>query len=329
MKYPTLFSFKGATIFNRKYVQMFERFSCHHSFAFQISMVTVSDSLAREIEIGVPSPSVRLKAIKMLSQMGYWTILRLRPFVIGVTDEGLNDLLEKAREAGINGISVEFMAIDGRANIGMKTRYDWIAKQIGVNDLAKYFSALSPRERGGYMRLNRLVKEPFVKTIYQFCKRYGLVCGVSDPDYKELNTSGSCCAMPDVFPRNPEMTNWSKSQLTFALKEARRIWHAEGKKKQIEFYDVYGKDVSYLDDPELTNDHVRTIGLCCADGKTLTLRIILQEIWNNLDSPANPRNYFHGKLMPVGTDKEDGNLIYEYNPMDYERRWKNEGISLE
>lgn len=326
-KYPTLFSFKGATIFNPKYVNEFERFADGHSFAFQVSMVTGSDNLAKEIEIGVPPPSVRLKAIKMLSDMGYWTILRLRPFIIGITDEGLDDLLARALQAGINGISVEFMAIDGRANEGMRSRYEWIAEQIGVDDLLEHFSALSPHERGGYMRLNRLVKEPFMKTIYTFCKKHGLVCGVSDPDYKELNTSGSCCAMPDTFPSNHEMTNWSKNQLTYALKEARRAWCEQGIKKRITFYGVYKKGVPYLDDPFFA-DHVRVIGMCSADRNTLTLRVILQECWNNLDSPANPRNYFHGKLMPVGVDTEEGNFIYEYNPMEYEERWKREGIPL-
>lgn len=324
-KYPTLFSFKGSTIFHPEYVKTFESFAGQHNFAFQISMVTGSDKLGREIEVGVPSSSTRLRAIKLLSDMGYWTILRLRPYIIGITDESIDDLLERALAAGIRGISVEFMAIDGRANVGMKARYEYIADLIGVDNLINYFSKLSPRERGGYMRLNRLVKEPHIKRIYAFCQKHGLVCGVSDPDYKELNTSGSCCAMPDKFPENPEMTHWSKSQLTFALKEARLLWLAKGVKAKIRFMEVYPRTASYLDDPRIANDHVRVIGMCCADRKALTLRDILQECWNNLNSPANPSNYFHGKIMPTGLDT-DGNLEYEYNPMDYEARWRKEGV---
>lgn len=324
-KYPTLFSFKGNTIFQPSYVKEFERWAHQQNFAFQISMVTGSDTVGREVEIGVPLPSVRLKAIKMLSDMGYWTVLRLRPFIIGITDEGLDDLLERALAAGIKGISAEFMAIDGRANKGMKTRYEYLSKLIGVDNLIRHFGDLSPKERGGYMRLNRLVKEPYVQKLYTFCKKHGLVLGISDPDFKELNTSGSCCAMPDKFPANPEMTNWSRSQLTYHLKEAQRVWVKTGQKVRLHFMDVYKDSVSYLDDPDLANDHVRVIGMCCSDRKALTLRVLLQEGWNNLNSPANPRNYFHGKLMPCGTDAE-GNLVYEYNPMEYEQRWKAGGI---
>jgi DNA repair photolyase len=327
MSYPTLFSFKGPTIFEPKYVKRFEKFAHQRNFAFQVSIVTGDDELAKLVEIGVPSPTQRLRALKMLSDMGYWTVLRLRPYIIGVSDQHLDRLLERALEAGIKGISAEFMAIDARSNVGMKSRYAWLAKLIGVKDMHRYFQKLSPSERGGYMRLNRMVKERHVRKIYNFCKKHDLVCGISDPDFKELNTSGSCCALPNRYKPNKEMSNWTRSQLTFHLKEARQEFHRTGKAPVLKFGTVYGSE-SYLDDTRLANDHVRVIGMCCADRMALTQRTILQEIWNNLDSPANPRNYFHGKLMPTGTDRE-GNLLFQYTPSEYEARWKEEGVSLE
>jgi len=327
MKYPTLFSFKGDGIFKRQYTKIFEHYSHQKNFAFQISIVTNSDKLASEVEIGVPSTTKRLEAIKMLSDMGYWTILRLRPFIIGVSDQGLDELLERALAAGINGISMEFFAQDGRANTGMKTRYAAMAKLMGISgDLHQYFKATSPSERGGYMRTNRLVKERHVRKVYEFCAKHGLTCGISDPDYKELNTSGSCCAMPDIYNDNPDLQNWTRSQLTYHLKEARVNYHKTGECRELLFNDVYG-DESYLDDPALANDHVSVIGKCCADRNALTQRIILQMQWNNLRSPANPRNYFNGKMLPIGLDS-DGNLKYKYNPSPYEARWIADGVDL-
>lgn len=326
MNYPTLFSFKGEAIFRKPYVQAFEEYAEQSNFAFQISIITGSEELARKIEIGVPSPSRRIDALKMLSEMGYWTILRLRPFIIGISDHGLDDLLDRALKAGIKGVSMEFFAMDCRSNEGMKKRYEWIAKQIGVKDLHKYFSTLSPSERGGYMRLNRLVKEPYVRKVYEFCAKHDLVCAISDPDFKELNTSGSCCGMPDNFPANPLLENWTKNQLTYHMKEARRLYHKTGERMILRFGEVYG-DESYLDAKELANDHVDVIGMCCADRNSITQRNILQKKWNNLNSPSCPRNYLHGKVMPNGTDKE-GNLTYIYTPSEYEEKWKEEGIDL-
>lgn len=326
--YPTLFSFKGATIFHPKYRRLFEKYSSQHNFAFQVSIVTGSDVLAKDVEIGVPSPSRRLAAIKMLSEMGYYTILRLRPFIIGVTDVGLEDLLGRALEAGIRGVSMEFFAVDVRCSDGMRTRYNWLSKMMGVKDLLKYFKELSPSERGGYMRLNRRVKEIYVRTVFEFCMKHNLTFGVSDPDFKELNTSGSCCGMPDNFPENRLLENWTKGQLTYALKEARRKHHLTGGESQIlRFNEVYKTEDTYLDEVEFTNDHVACAELTAAERRRYTYRSLAQRTWNNLRSPGNPRNYFHGKLLPVGLG-DDGNLEFRYVEHNYERRWKDEGLDL-
>lgn len=327
LNYPTLFSFKGNTIFERDYLALFDKYSKQRNFAFQVSIITADDALAREVEIGVPPPTRRIEAIRLLSQMGYFTILRLRPFIIGISDASLEDLLYKALEAGIKGISMEFFALDVRSNLGMKERYAWLAKLMGIKDMHDYFKALSPKERGGYMRLNRLVKESHVKTVYKFCIENGLVFGCSDPDFKELNTSGSCCAMPDKYPANEGLTNWTHNQLTYHLKEARRAFHKTGETIKLTFSEVYRSDADYLDDVDMINYHVSVTGMCNAERYANTYRTIIQRHWNNLRSPANPRNYFHGKLMPCGLDAE-GNLVYKYNPMEYEERWKVEGIDL-
>lgn len=328
LRYPTLLSFKGPMVDDPKYVELFERFAPNHSFAFQASIIVNDDELARKIEIGVPSTTARLASLKRLSQMGYWTILRLRPFIIGLSDQGLEELLERALDAGISAISFECFAVDSRCNVGMKQRFDWLAKLMGVNDLQSYFQALSPRERGGYLRLNRQVKEPAMKTIYRFCAEHGLVCGVSDPDYKELNTSGSCCGMPDDYPPNQEMArNWTRSQLTFWLKEARRQFHREGVLAELHFDDVYSTAETYLTTTAFNNQHIGMVGRVTSERSAMTQRHTLVEKWNDLRSPSNPRNYLHGKVLPVGVDKA-GNLVFRYRVHPYELEWREEGIDM-
>jgi DNA repair photolyase len=326
MNYPTLFSFKGGTIFDKEYQTVFERYAKQKNFAFQCSIITNSDELSSQVEIGVPNTTKRLEAIKMLSQMGYWTILRLRPFIIGISDQELDTLLNRALAAGIKGISMEFFAFDSRAGLGGRKRFEWLGKLMGTKDIIAYYKALSPSERGGYMRLNRLVKEQYVRQIYEFCTKHGLVCGISDPDFKELNGSGSCCGMPDLYPDNPLLTNWTRSQLTYHLKEARKLYHLTGDRKELKFNDVYGAE-SYLDETGFANEHICTVNQPRAKRNNLTQRIILQKQWNNTNSPSNPMNYFHGKLIPVGIDGQ-GNLIFRYNPVEYEQQWVNEGVDL-
>ena len=64
-----------------------------------------------------------------------------------------------------------------------------------------------------------------------------------------------------------------------------------------------------------------------SERKRNTHYTVLREKWNNLNSPANPRNYLHGKILPIGVDEQQ-NFVYRYNPMPYEEKWKLENIDL-
>jgi hypothetical protein len=190
----------------------------------------------------------------------------------------------------------------------------------------EYFQRLSPSERGGYRRLNRLVKELHVKKVYKFCIENGLVFGCSDPDFKELNTSGSCCGMPDNHEKNHLLENWTRQQMTYHLKEARKKYHTTGELAEFRFSEIY-KDEPYFTEPHLSHDHVCEVGMCAADRKSLNYQKILRQYWNNLRSPANPCNYLHGKIVPCGLDA-DKNLVYKYAVHSYEEKWVSQGIDL-
>lgn len=332
MNYPCLFSLKGGAILNKDYIKLFEKYAHQKNFAFQFSIINADPTTAKKIEIGVPSPIKRIEAMKIYSQMGYWTILRLRPFVIGISDLSLKKLLEESKKAGMNAISTEFLALDVRANVGMKDRYSWLAKAMGirggVSGLHKYFLTLSPSSRGGYMRLNRLVKEQYVKEMYTFCLENKIHFACSDPDYKELNMSGSCCGMPDNYSGNQGLNNWTRAQLTEHLRLARKEYHTSGKIKELYFNTVYSEKARYLDDVILARDHPCGVEMSQGERNAMTHRKKLNETWNNLKSSANPYNYFHGKMYPARID-ENGDIVFRYEPSEYETRWKEDGIRLD
>lgn len=327
MNYPTLFSFKGSTINKDPYVKLFDKYSKQKNFAFQTSIITFDDKRAKEIEIGVPPPSMRIKTMEMLYQMGYWTILRLRPFIIGITDETIDELLDASLKAGIKGISMEFFALDARANVHMLSRYKWLAKQMGIKNLMAYFAKLSPLERGTYRRLNWKIKEHWVKKVFLFCQKNKLVFACSDPDFKELCSSGSCCGMPDHYPPNPLLENWSHDQLAYHLKEARKRYHRTGERAILTFDGVYSDKATYLDDLAFHDDHVAVIGQKQYIRNATTVRHVILRHWENVNSSANPRNYFDRKLEVHGKDSK-GHTTYIYLPRPYEEEWKKEGIDL-
>lgn len=326
-KYPLMFSSKGPAITDKRFIKLFEKHAKSNSIAFQFSIVTADDDLARKVEPGVPSPTERFEYMRTLSDMGYWCILRLRPYIIGITEETLPKILQQAKNAGAKAVSTEFYAMDQRCVGSMRKATLKMGEMMGVKDIFKHFNTLSPKERGGYNRLNRLVKEIHVLAMYKFCAENGMLFMCSDPDFKELSMSGNCCGLPESHP-NPEMNHWSKDQLTHHIKEARRLYHRTGDKAIIHFDGVYRRKDWILDDVDLSHMDIGCTKYLYTLRKQLTLRHLLQEKWNNLKSYANPRNYFHGKLLPIGLDEKGENLVYQYNPMDYEKKWVDMGIDL-
>jgi DNA repair photolyase len=327
-KYPTLFSFKGNTILDDKYLQLFDDYKHNNSFAFQLSIVTADDKLSKTLERGVPPPSERFKIMKILSDMGYWTVLRLRPYIIGVTDLSIDEILVKGLNAGMNAISTEFYALEGRTNEQSVKQYEVMAKLTHVDNIINHFKVLSPVERGTYRRLNRHIKEPYVKKLYKFCAENNLVFACSDPDYKELSMTSCCCSLPENHPKNPDFNNYLKLQLTDAMKRARRLYHTTGERMLLTFDDTYGKEESFLDDKDLSHQNYGCTAHNYAYRKQLTTRHIIQAQWNTLQSSASPSRYFHGKVMPIGLDELGENLVYQYMPSEYETRWTEEGINL-
>lgn len=326
--YPINFSTKGPVLCSDKFLQLFEKYKKKNTLAFQFSIVTADDELAKRVEVGVPSPTERFEYMKILSDMGFHTVLRLRPFIMGVSDPTLPQLMQKAYEAGAKAVSTEFYAVDLRCVGDMKKDTFKLGRIMGTDNIFKYYGDLSPKERGGYLRMNRLVKEPYIKYMYKFCLDHNMIFACSDPDFKELCMTQNCCGMPPkgMHPTRV-MNNWSVHQLTAALMEARIQYHKTGECALLKFSKVYEPTDWIFDDTVLSHVDIGCTKFPYAVRKQLTLRHILQDKWNNLNSPANVRNYFHGKLMPVGLD-DDGDLVYKYNPLEYEKRWVDEGIDL-
>lgn len=327
--YPTLICSKGTAIRQKNFRELLAKYAHQKNFAFQISVVTGSDDVSRKIEIGVPTTSKRLKTLKELGDMGFYTILRLRPFIIGVTDVGLDDLLYRAKEAGIKAISTEFIALDLRHNKNLLKRYNWIGELMGTKDILQYFKDLSPSERGGYLRLNRLIKEKYIKQIYKFCLENNIYFGTGDPDYKELTmTDICCCGIPSDCKENAELGNWSRDNLGDHIRRARKAYHLDGKITHFKFNEIYNfKRTTFLKSHELSSDHIAVASKTASERAKLTFYEIARASWNNLKSPSNPQNYFHGKLLPFRVD-EDDNYVFRYVPSEYEERWAKEDIDL-
>jgi DNA repair photolyase len=267
---------------------------------FKFSIINLDPELSAKIEKGIDSPQERLAAMKRIAEAGVCgTTLRLRPFIIGMSDKNDDylELIKKAKEAGADSVSTEFFCLETRMDSRLRERFLEMSKALGFN-LIDFYKKYTPKA-AGYLRLNYNTKKPYIEKMKALCDNLGMRFYVSDAHHKEKCHNGSCCGLA------PEC-NYSRGQFTNALMIARE----KGK--------VYWKDIEpeareiFENAPLIGNINYSQLNYQIGR-KHLSLLDAMREKWNNPKSKLSPYQYFGGILYPIGLDEEN-NVIYEYRP---------------
>lgn len=293
--YPLCFSTK-ATWFtdDDRYMSLIEG---QKNWNFKFSIITLDEAKARKIERGVPTPLQRLEAIRRIANADAGgATLRLRPFIIGISTPTYLDLIREASTRGATALSTEFFCVEQRSPI-LKEYMPTINELAGF-DVMEFYRKYSVST--GYLRLNRKVKEPFMRNMKSLCDELGMRFYVSDAHFKELCCNGSCCGLPPAW-------NYSRGQWCEALQIA--------KKNGIVRYSDVQKDIDTL---VSQFQWERAQGFNCNSSEKrakyagMTMADYMRWLWNNPQSGQSPYKLFEGALVPSGKD-ENGNIIYKYN----------------
>lgn len=266
---------------------------------FKFSIITLDEAKAREMERGVPTPMERLEAIRRIAEADAGgATLRLRPFIIGISTPSYLDLIKEAGERGASALSTEFMCVEQRSNV-LRDNMPIFDRLCGFDFMA-FYKRYSVTQ--GYLRLNRKVKEPFIRNMKAACDKYGMRFYVSDAHFKELCCNGSCCGLPPDW-------NYSRGQFCEALQIA--------KKNGVVRWSDIAPDVLSLHN----YDWGRAYGFNASSSEKrahflgMTMADYMRWLWNNPQAGQNLYKMFEGIVVPAGKD-EDGNLIYKYNGKD-------------
>ena len=208
--YPLSFSTKAAWwTADERYMSLFRKHT--HNWHVKISIITRDDAKARLIEKGVPSSTERLAAMKRLTSNGVHVTLRLRPYIIGVSDD-YKALIEAAHEAGADSVTTEFFCMESRASEDLKQRYAEMSKVTGF-DIHSFYMKNSHQQ--GYKRLNRAIKAPIIHDMREYAHSLGMRFHVSDAFCRECNDEVNCCGVP------PEWDASCKGHIGHAILVAR------------------------------------------------------------------------------------------------------------
>lgn len=293
--YPLSFSTK-ATWWTKdeRYMSLFKKHI--HNWHVKISIITADKNKARAVEKGVPTPEERLNAIKRLSDIGIHVTLRLRPYIIGVSNDW-KELILKARQAGADSVTVEFFCMESRADDNLKSRYAEIT-EICNFDIYDFYMKYSTQQ--SYKRLNRKIKAPIIYAMKDYAHSLGMRFHVSDAFCRECNDSCNCCGVP------PE---WDFS-CTGHIGQAIIIAREKGLVKFSDIADNADKIFTNIQKKDLycfNQNSTRTRAL----DYYLTVEDFIRNNWNNIKSGTSPAKAYGDILEPCDVD-DNGDIVYKY-----------------
>jgi DNA repair photolyase len=274
-------------------------------FNFKVSIISMQD--VPKVERGVPTVKERLRLIYQLAKLGVGGVtLRLRPFIIGISDRNNEylDLIREAYNCGATAVSTEFWCLETRVK---PSRFRPISDVCGF-DVRKYYAKNS--FGAGYQRLNYDLKQPFMEKMLELCRDLGLRFYVSDAHHKEKSYNSCCCGLPLVVDsgQSDSLTNYFRGHFTEALLIAKQ-------KGEVCFDDisqVYNwKNIVWYKASGFNTGSGGGV-FRYRMGRKATMLDYVKGIWNNPSSPKSPSSYFGGVLVVKGVDTK-GNIIYKYN----------------
>lgn len=285
---------KNWVFFNDKYRELFRGAD---NWNMKFSIITLDEEAARKIEVGVPSPQERLAAMHEYTQLSKGgATLRLRPFIIGVTDKTYIDLIREAHKAGATAVTTEFFCLEMRSVNSAREHYNQISEVCGF-DIVDFYRKHSTGS--GYLRLNRKIKEPYIRKMQELCQELGMRFYVSDAHFKECSDNCCCCAL------NPNW-NYSRGHFGAALQIAKKTGSVRWKDIEPDMYFlnfIWNKAQGF--NKNTSEKKAKMMGM--------TMKDYLHSLWNDPKQGQSPYKIFAGVLVPDGFD-EDKNIIYRYNP---------------
>jgi DNA repair photolyase len=299
IEYPISFSSKGdLPISDKRYFEEFKK--AGDRWHFKGSIITLDDKASRLIEMGTPTPKRRIEVLERLhKECGTLTTWRMRPWVVGVTEKSLPEIIKTAKRIGCQSITTEFYCLDTRA-FGRKEsieNYKRISKAMNYSVLKFY---KTNGTGSGYLRLDYEFLKPLVNEYIRLCKEVGLPYFISDAKHKEKGCGGSCCGL---LPNNKHFSGYAKSQMSNMIYIAKE-------KGTLTLDDVLSlsdkAEESFRKNTKI--EKYMNIGNKRSKVKNMSYHDYFIRLWNN----GFFERYFEGLLKVSGKDRS-GNVVYFFN----------------
>lgn len=189
---PLIVNTKSTLLLKDEYLATLKELSSRGLALVQISLSTVSQEAAKVLEPRAPPPNARLEAAERLAEEGVPVLIRLQPFIPGVSDREAEEVVEGAHQAGVKQIIVESL----REEASRLSLYRGLAHDGSIYDRRdeweQYSSTEGPR---GILRPSARWRVAAYSKIKELCDKRGIKFATCKEGLYEYHTAEDCCGM--------------------------------------------------------------------------------------------------------------------------------------
>ncbi|MEM4513795.1 MAG: radical SAM protein [Ignisphaera sp.] len=155
-----------------------------------ITITTLKQSIALNLEPNAPTPSERLKVIEMLSRSKVKIVARVDPIVPLINDDFdcLRNLVKELSKRGVTQITSSTYKAKGASLRRLASAFPNVSKK-----LIELYDRNNTENVHGYRYLNRNLRYHYMKVLKELAEEEGLVFETCREGFPNLNTPGFAC----------------------------------------------------------------------------------------------------------------------------------------
>jgi DNA repair photolyase len=287
-QYPTIISTKSTLVSTDPFLEVLRR----GPFAVQMSISTLNQSIAKNIDLGAPTPQARLETLRQLTQAGIPTACRIQPLLPGREGDAF-EIIDAAAQMGVKHIGIEHLKLPIETTWWGTER---LTRSLGFN-MAEYFTAQGAQRIGREwilpvdQRLARMLE------LSSHVRTQGATFGAADNDLLLLSDGECCCSGADLLLTG---TNFFR----YNYLEAVRRGTIQNRVSIDSLNDVWRPQASVA---PYINSRSR---LPSKDGRGVGLQEYLLHNWNGRSNGNSPAS-FYGVVATTDRDSR-GYKIYRF-----------------
>lgn len=190
---PLIINTKAPYLLTADYLGILEALSDSGLVIVQVSLSTLSNEIAEKLEPHAPPPIKRLDAAEKLSRENIPVVVRLQPFIPGITDWEIREIIEQTKYAGVKQIIVESL----RDEVENLRFYEELAHDKSPYKDLNLWASYSPSVEvpSKIVRPNSAWRLATYKLVKELCDKYGLEFSTCKEGFYEYHTAKNCCGI--------------------------------------------------------------------------------------------------------------------------------------